>query len=72
MTPPLTAHLRALWDLHKALRPRDYPHPVRTQVVRTRGAVDIAIAETTDLHRALTNPGPLDLDAALDTNGDTP
>lgn len=62
----LQPHLDNLWALHKALRPRSYPHPLRTQVVRARGAVDIAIAETTDLHRATEYPGPVDLDVVLD------
>lgn len=62
----LQPYLDNLWALHKALRPRDYLPPVRTQVVRTRGAVDIAIAETTDLHRATEYLGPVDLDVVLD------
>lgn len=62
----LQPHLDNLWALHRALKPRNYPHPLRTQVVRTRGAVDVAIAETTDLHRGIDHHGPVDLDAALE------
>lgn len=64
-TSDLHPHLDELWRLHRVLKPRTYPHRLRTQVVRARGVVDMAIAEITDLHRALRQPGLLDLDQEI-------
>lgn len=56
-----------LWDLHRVLKPRQVRGDLKTQTLRARAAVDLAIAEVTSLHQAngRTPTGVLDLDAAL-------
>lgn len=61
----LSKSIRGLWNLHKALRPRDSTPQHRTQNLRTRAAVDAAIAELDTLRTAI-DPGTPDGNGRVD------